>query len=198
MKVGPKTRIQKMSPQDAMSEIALEIQNLSAEIKALNAEARESLEKLWTVRHTELFPKLCAWKEAIGASLFSTFKIDSKEMKHVSLLSDADSPYLNETINLNSESSNELDECYGNNSEMFIQLAFGSREMQFDFESKTVFMPFVLIQHVNAIIIAKIPELIPEQYASIVNVSTVSVNQMRRIVLNGAAGFDSKQFTKAS
>ena len=154
--------------EEALAELAEHLVVLESEVRRVTRRAKVLLEECWMVRHTEIFPKLCDWKEATSATDFLTFSVKKANLRFEQLLSSQ-----------NLEKSTEYDVSG------LVSLALAGQEMQFDFEHKYVVLPLSFFDHVVGIVVAQIPTLKVSEYENVIAESSALLSSLRRVVMSG-------------
>lgn len=186
------------APQDVLSELAGRMAVLKNDVQALAKAARDILEEQWASRHTDIFPRLCGWKEDIKASTYATFSMHKGVLHFEALLSDASVPQCPAKMSMRKGELTALNSDFAAGSEELINLCLGSHEMQFNFASEIAALPISFFDTVTGFVLVRIPGLSPADYDKVTTDSAACLVAIRKVVLAGRLGQQLQGFGRAS
>jgi hypothetical protein len=173
------------SSKELLDELASQLENLKREAGGVAEKVQDELEAQWFEAHTELFPRLCQWKELLGMAFFTTCAVKPDSLVFKPLLSDANSPQIEDIILSDIHSVAKLDSAFPGKISEMIGRAFGAREMQFDFQTQLTVLPLVLFEKVNGIFISHIPTLTTQDYSRVIHESESLLQGLRKTIVRG-------------
>ena len=157
----------------ALAELAEHLHVLESEVRHVTRRAKALLEECWMLRHTDIYPQLCAWKESTSSADFLTFSVQKSKLHFEQLLSTQELSKAPEILDP-SQSAAPL-----------VAFALASQEMQFDFIRGVTVLPLSFFDQVVGIVVSHNPSLTVAHYEKVVSESTALLVSLRRVVMSG-------------
>lgn len=190
---GKKSRGQAKAPtkpaagtRGKVSELARHIEDLGREVAHLKKAARREVEDLWSVHHSDLYPRFLRWQEDLGVETFAVFSLSGDELRPEPLLSASNAPGLQEGVKLRKDVST-LSTWWGGSVVDLVAFALASRDCQVDFRAGVFCVPIAFFENPRGLILARAKAMTPASYGAIIRHSSALLEHVRDIALEGQA-----------
>lgn len=171
---------------DALSELIDHLSVLDHEVRHVRERARALLEERWAAHHTDIFPKICDWKNRLGLSWSHAFTLHAGVLRGEPLLSDGAASGL-ESVDL-VRGTDALAAVYGSDGAQACLFALAAQEMQFCFSSGLCVLPLAFFDATVGLFVASKPGLAVSDYEDVAQESERLLGRIRDAVLSGRIG----------
>lgn len=171
------------SPEDLLTELANELQQVHAQTASLRNDIKRALEEHWWLAHQEIFPRMVLWAEKVGARNVSTVRINNGAVTFEPTLSEAELPF--KTSHFDVSLFSTLDSVYAPGMAHCARTAMASHEAQLDFHMHLGAVPFCLFDNVISLFLCSVPTLKKEDYGTFIAHTEKLLRDIRGMVLKG-------------
>ena len=173
---------------ELLSELNEQLSVLQSESSLVKENIKVMLEKKWPLKHAELFPCVCHWRENLGSPYVMAFHCVDGVLSFEPFLSYGVGPTFPTQMHLEDVEQGKKEINVPEELMRGVLFSVASREVQIDFNAGYVVLPFQLFENVTGLFLVNVGPISGSDYENIVSLSYSFLHKMRKIISGQVKG----------